>query len=270
MLRLLLDAGVEPNDGEGMYHGTEQDGHACLRLLIERGASVKGHNALAHMLDREDPEGLALLLDRWGEPDDELHRALHFALTRGRGDGLIAMLVAAGADPSFVQDGVTAAARAAFLGRPGALPGAERSEAEIRVMRAIETGEPTEVPPEFGWAIVAAAGADDVERLQRLFAAGFSPDFRGEGGKTGLHEAGWYGRAAAVRALLAAGADPNLRDRWHDGTPLNWTVLGASQSRKPGHLDAIAALRAAGGTGGEEFLRNVVKDDPELEKAVFG
>lgn len=269
MLRLLLDAGAAPNDGEGMYHGTEQDGHACLRLLIERGASVKGHNALAHMLDREDPEGLALLLDRWGEPEDELHRALHFALTRGRGDGLLRMLVAAGADPEFVMDGVSARTRAVMLGRPGALPGGSPSEAEARVMRAIETGEPTEVPPEFGWAIVAAAGADDVARLERLFAAGFDPDFRGENGKTGLHEAGWHGRANAVRLLLEKGADPNLRDHAHDGTPLNWTVLAASQKKREGHLETIKFLRAAGAKGSDDWLRTLVKDDADLAAAVF-
>lgn len=43
---------------------------------------------------------------------------------------------------------------------------------------------------------------------------------------TPLHLAAQDGHVDAVRALLATGADPTLRDDRHDGTPAGWAEFG--------------------------------------------
>ena len=47
------------------------------------------------------------------------------------------------------------------------------------------------------------------------------PDIK-VGGRTALHEAAWDGDLDRIRALLAAGAEPTVRDDEHAGTPLDW------------------------------------------------
>jgi hypothetical protein len=46
--RVLLEAGADPDDGGSLYHSTEAQDPACLRLVLEHGASTTGTNALAH------------------------------------------------------------------------------------------------------------------------------------------------------------------------------------------------------------------------------
>jgi len=58
----LLEAGANPNYSESRYHSTEHRDLACVRALLRHGATPTGTNALKHMLDREDIEGLKLLL----------------------------------------------------------------------------------------------------------------------------------------------------------------------------------------------------------------
>src|SRR5580692_4472770 len=66
----LLEAGANPNDNESLYHSTEHDDMACLRLLLEHGARPAGTNALKHVLDREDLEGLRVLLAAGADPNE--------------------------------------------------------------------------------------------------------------------------------------------------------------------------------------------------------
>jgi hypothetical protein len=51
---------------------------------------------------------------------------------------------------------------------------------------------------------------DDVDRLHE--------------GQTLLHAAAWDGDLDRIRTLLAAGADPTIRDRRFGGRPLDWAV----------------------------------------------
>jgi len=89
--------------------------------------------------------------------------------------------------------------------------------------------------------VFEAAGlgrADAVEALVRgdsTLATAWSTD-----GFTALHFAAFFGGGAAARALLAAGADPNLRSRNDFAVmPLHSAVAG-------GHRDVVAALLDAG------------------------
>ena len=46
--RLLLDRGADPDDGESVYHAVEGEDMACLELLLARGATVRGTNAIGN------------------------------------------------------------------------------------------------------------------------------------------------------------------------------------------------------------------------------
>ncbi|SAL53391.1 hypothetical protein AWB69_05607 [Caballeronia udeis] len=65
---MLLDAGVDPNDGESLYHW--QENPDCARPLLLRGARVTGTNALHRSPDMADPAALELLLAYGGDAND--------------------------------------------------------------------------------------------------------------------------------------------------------------------------------------------------------
>ena len=65
---MLLAVGADPNDGESLYHALEH--RACVRLLLDAGATVTGTNALYRVLDLDDVEMLKLLLDHGGDPNE--------------------------------------------------------------------------------------------------------------------------------------------------------------------------------------------------------
>ncbi|WP_051265003.1 ankyrin repeat domain-containing protein [Nakamurella lactea] len=63
--------------------------------------------------------------------------------------------------------------------------------------------------------------ASDAIAIDRIAWAGFDVNIKLDG-HTALHQAAWDGDLAKVSALLAAGADPNVTDDEHQGTPLAW------------------------------------------------
>jgi hypothetical protein len=79
----------------------------------------------------------------------------------------------------------------------------------------------------------AAAGAHG-EIVEILLAAGAEPDPRQRHGWTPLHAAAQNGDSRTLEALLAAGADPSLRN--DDGHS------AADVARESGHLDLVARL----------------------------
>ena len=83
-----------------------------------------------------------------------------------------------------------------------------------------------------------AAEAGDVAAIQRLVAAGHSPNKQNEDGDTVLILAARAGQAAAVNALIAAGADSDLTDR------SGFTALMAAALQ--GHVDVAKALIKGG------------------------
>ncbi|MFK4103798.1 ankyrin repeat domain-containing protein [Streptomyces sp. NPDC019531] len=89
--------------------------------------------------------------------------------------------------------------------------------------------------------LASVQGEAELARL--LMEAGASPDTESSGpGSEGtpLCAAACWGHTAAVRELLAHGADPNLREDHGAGwSPLDWADNGP-------HLDTAEILRAAG------------------------
>src|SRR5262249_15790572 len=92
--------------------------------LLSFGVRVAGTNSLKHMLDREDPEGLQLLLSAGIDPNElngEGETALHWAVWRRRSPHVLGMLVDNGTSIDAKRnDGRTAYAMAAQSGQAGA------------------------------------------------------------------------------------------------------------------------------------------------------
>lgn len=98
--------------------------------------------------------------------------------------------------------------------------------------------------------VFAAAALGDVRTVRRLLRK--SPGLvssRGPDGATPLH---FSGSPAVAKALLDAGADPAVRDGFHDGTPVEWAhekpevvavLAGAAASRDIHLACALGDLR---------------------------
>jgi ankyrin repeat protein len=63
---------------------------------------------------------------------------------------------------------------------------------------------------------------------------------------TALHSAAWNGDVEMARLLLAAGADPAIRDEEYDGTALGWSETSIEVTNNPRCAEVAALLREAG------------------------
>jgi ankyrin repeat protein len=76
-------------------------------------------------------------------------------------------------------------------------------------------------------------------------------------GGTALHWAAWHGRPEGVRALLAAGAPVDPRDRAYGSSPLAWAAHGSANCREADedYIAVIDLLLDAGATREPSFNR---------------
>ncbi|MEL6842118.1 MAG: ankyrin repeat domain-containing protein [Bacteroidota bacterium] len=140
MGRLLLKAGATLDDGELYYHSAEFDGVEGLAMLIEEFGIPEEHaaTALLRKLDFPDLVGLERLLSLGLDPNNQGHwqkNALHQALLRNRSLPFISLLLAHGADPNQPHgiNGQTAYQMAARMGRVEVLETMEKAGANTQL-----------------------------------------------------------------------------------------------------------------------------------------
>jgi len=243
LAQLLLNAGANPNDNESLYHSTELATPDCLRLLLDNGASVSHGNGLMHLLDREEPEWVRLFLG-YAKSPAEIPPVIPHALRRGRSAEVFRALLASGmAMDVRDHNGLTPYQSAARLGRVDvcellAEAGADTTLSPVDTLLARITGGekilPEDVSPE-AIALLNAEPAPELIRqaeagktvvLETLLAAGANPNVR-DSQCVPIHQACLHGHIDAVRVLLKYGADPRIEDTVHEGHAVGWACAGS-------------------------------------------
>lgn len=94
---------------------------------------------------------------------------------------------------------------------------------------------------------------------------------RGQGGgETGLHWASFLGHPGLVKLLLERGARVDIKDKRHDGTPLEWALHGWQDppplAERPGYYEVVAMLSRAGARLDPAWHKTVVNRQSALKK----
>jgi len=277
IVRLLLDRGANPNDGESVFHAAELNLRECLEILQAHGADVSNACApygntplffLAGYHGGTEKAATAALGSRWllehgADPNvtsgKENATPLHLAAQNGRRD-LVTMFLEHGADPAMKRaDGRTAFALAVRGGHAEIeemLPPSELSSIDRLIgacMREDESGARAILAKEP--SLIASFTDDDrasltnasyfgkADALRTMKAVGFDLFWEAAWGGTALHHAAWHGNVPMTRLLIELGAPINVRDRRFGSSPLGWAAHGSKNCR-PADDDYLAIVRA--------------------------
>jgi ankyrin repeat protein len=261
LARLLLDAGADANDGQALYNRMFEPDNDHLELLLEYGLGgghggpwkIRLGDALASpremlrgqfewALAHDQLERIRLLVEHGIDisvPDDDGHTPAEVAALCGN-TAIVEYLLAHGA-PAPALAGASGLLAAIMAGDP----------ATARAFSPDAVAELRAKP----WLIVWAAARGRIAAVRLLLELGFDVNAFGRGDIPGeqrwqsaLHTAAGAGHLDIVRLLLAAGADPNLRDNRFGGTALGWAEYG-------GHGDIAALLAPLTQAAGESLAQ---------------
>jgi hypothetical protein len=143
VVKLLLDHGADPNDGESLFRSMYADDTACAELLLDRGATVRGTGALGYAISDHSVAKVRLLLER----GDQGGTALHFAGHWGRAS-TVELLLARGADVHLQAGDVPGNALAWTAWGSSHLPGSRDRPSDYLAVAAILLAAGSEVTEE--------------------------------------------------------------------------------------------------------------------------
>ena len=295
--RLLLERGAVPEDHDLYLAGFGDDGHQCLRLLLDHATDVPeiARMALAAPISTNYTEGVRLLLAAGADPRKYVHDddaagscpVAYAAVRAGCTAELVQLLLAHGAEPDAAgPDGLSpyalATARgrtdlAALLRRHGASDDAtdtdrflsaclrgDRGEAQRQLTRSPSLLDRLPAAQQ-ATAMAEAAQAGHTAAVSLMLDLGFPIEARGgQEGRTALHAAAYCGSASTVALLIEVGADLEARDGSYDSTPLDWAIVGSgyqpADNPRPDWVTTVRILIEAGAATADITLS---PDDPK-------
>jgi ankyrin repeat protein len=272
LVRLLLERGADPNDGESVYHAAERDHRDVLEALLAHGAEISAAHARwtntplyflsgyadDHFRAPAATSGMRWLLEHGADPNVTSYKTretpLHRVTAFGRSPALAEMLLAHGADPRQPRaDGRTAyelavrtgnLAVAELLRARGAASATLRPEDEFlgacargdfEAARRIREHNPELVRSVIAaepGAIVRAAHTGNVAAVRALIESGFDLAAELDGAGTALHWVAWHGVPAMARLLVELGAPIDFRDSRYGSSPIAWAAHGSRYCRE--------------------------------------
>jgi len=238
LARLLLEAGADPNDGQTLYNRMFEPGNDHLELLFEFGLGTGDSGPWRRRLG-----------DALDSPAEMLRGQLAWAITHGMTER-VRLLVEHGVDVTAPLDGVIVTSMAATTGHAELVdylvahgaPPLELPPAEAFVAAALATdrerlGRLLAADPWLAASVRAArpalitwaAACGNPAAVEILAELGFDVNAKGrtdvpsdQPWQTALHKAAEDGNIELARTLLRLGADPDIRDKRFDSTPLGW------------------------------------------------
>ncbi len=218
---LLLDAGADPNDAQGLYNTIFKERSRWVKLLLSRGLSPEHeinwvtdtptqtlNFLLGHATTHGFIERVRLLLENGADANSSnyYNKRPHLANATLNGFGDIATLLEQyGAKPvELSPDDVF---RRACM------------NVDTDTARLMLSQNPSLLEGSSFLHDAASNGLTDAVEL--LIELGANVNVFDGGGATPLHHAAWHGRLNVAQTLVARGAQL-LKDKTHGGTPVGW------------------------------------------------
>jgi ankyrin repeat protein len=297
LVKLLLDAGADPDDGETIFHAAEADDRVVLKLMVDYKADLNfnkswGNTAIYFNLGHKEGSrfveasnrGIRWLMQHGADPNvpstPMRETALQLA-ARSRGPETVRMLLEHGADVALKRkDGRTAWALAMRAGR---IDNARLLEAHGAKTERLSDGDALLAACGRGdddvarhlSAAIATLGPDDLRLLpdaasdgrlatvRACLAAGFPLDIQGDFTGTALQHAAMQGYPDVVKEILRHKPDLTKRDPTFDGDALGWALHGADNIRRPGS-DYAAVVEMLFDAGLKPRRNDYTSTDPRV------
>jgi len=302
IVRLLLERGAEPNDGESIYHAAEHDFEDVLSTLVEFGADLSGRHPVygntplyflcyfreSHPSGATALRGMRWLLEHGADPNvtsaERKETPLQHACRLGRGAEVISLLLSHGADQTLRDaNGNTAIELAMLAGNQDAIrllkaddihlnpdqsflvACAADDEPTIQQMLAGDANLINRLADQAAEQMHRFAEANQISGLRGLLFAGFPAV--GKSMMTPLHFACINGLVEPVKILLAHGAPLDIRDEEHNSVPFGWATWGSIFNRNAlGDYPQVVRLLLAAGSSRDEAQKQL--EWPELGEDV--
>lgn len=274
--RMLLEAGADPNDNQGLYNRMQYPNDEHLKLLFEYGLGKDQGGPWFKRFFQHWP-GASFAISR--SPSDILAYQLRWAIGAGYSDR-VRLLVENGADVNATSRGIAPYAEAVSNGHQEIADylvskGAKRSAIRLSPaeefsiacfrndsdrVRELVASDPSLLDDAEG-LLTGVAEAGCVKSVRLL--VGLGVDVNGKAGpETPLQCAARAGQLEAVKSLVELGADVHIRDRNFDSPALGFANY-KGQRVVVEYLMQFATIWEAVEYGGLDRVRTLLQENPE-------